>query len=45
VTSEEAKHMAEALVKGDPDEGSIIKRTAQQVLASVLPAGKGKDER
>jgi pyruvate dehydrogenase (quinone) len=37
ITFEQAKHLTEALAKGDPREGSIIKETAKQVLASLIP--------
>jgi len=37
ITFEEAKHFTEALVAGDPREGSVIKETARQVLASIIP--------
>ncbi len=37
ITLEEAEHLTEALVKGDPREGNIIKETAKQVLASLIP--------
>jgi pyruvate dehydrogenase (quinone) len=37
ITFEQAKHLTEALAKGDPHEGSIIKETAKQVLASLIP--------
>jgi pyruvate dehydrogenase (quinone) len=37
ITLEEAKHLTEALAKGDPHEGSLIKETAKQVLASIIP--------
>jgi pyruvate dehydrogenase (quinone) len=37
ITLEAAKHLAEALIKGDPREGNIIKETAKQVLASLIP--------
>jgi pyruvate dehydrogenase (quinone) len=37
ITFEQAKHLTEALAKGDPHEGSIIKDTARQVLASLIP--------
>jgi pyruvate dehydrogenase (quinone) len=37
ITFEQAKHLTEALAKGDPHEGSIIKETARQVLASLIP--------
>lgn len=34
---EQAKAFASALLKGDPDEASVIKGAARQVLESVLP--------
>ena len=37
ITLEQAKHLTSALIKGDPHEGSIIKETAKQVLASIIP--------
>jgi pyruvate dehydrogenase (quinone) len=37
ITFEQAKHLTEALTKGDPHEGSIIKETAKQVWASLIP--------
>ena len=37
ITFEQAKHLTETLLKGDPHEGSIIKETAMQVLASLVP--------
>lgn len=37
ITFEEAKHLTEALAKGDPREGGIIRETARQVLSSILP--------
>jgi pyruvate dehydrogenase (quinone) len=37
----EAKAFATSLLSGDPEEGGVIRGTARQVLASVLP-GKGK---
>jgi pyruvate dehydrogenase (quinone) len=37
ITFEQAKHFAHALVEGDPREGNIIKETAKQVLASLVP--------
>jgi pyruvate dehydrogenase (quinone) len=37
ITLDEAKHLTEALLKGDPREGNIIKETAKQVLASLVP--------
>lgn len=43
ITQQQAKHFTEALIKGDPREGSVIARTARQVLSSVLP-GAGSDK-
>jgi pyruvate dehydrogenase (quinone) len=40
ITLKQAKAFAEALIKGDPREGSVIVNTARQVLSSLLPAGK-----
>ena len=37
ITFEQAKHLTEALGKGDPHEGSVIKETAKQVFASLVP--------
>jgi pyruvate dehydrogenase (quinone) len=37
ITFEEAKHLTETLVQGDPREGSMIRETAKQVLASIIP--------
>jgi pyruvate dehydrogenase (quinone) len=37
ITFEQAKHLTEALGKGDPHERSVIKETAKQVLASLVP--------
>lgn len=37
ITFEQAKHLTEALGKGDPHEGSVIRETAKQVLASLVP--------
>jgi pyruvate dehydrogenase (quinone) len=37
ITLEQAKHLTEALIKGDPREGSVIKETARQILASIVP--------
>jgi len=37
ITFEEAKHLTEALGKGDPHERSVIRETAKQVLASLVP--------
>jgi pyruvate dehydrogenase (quinone) len=37
INLEQAKHLTEALVKGDPHERSVIRETAKQVLASIVP--------
>jgi pyruvate dehydrogenase (quinone) len=37
ITFKQAVHLAEALLKGDPREGSVIKQTARQVLSAILP--------
>ncbi len=37
ITFEQAKHLAQALLKGDPDEVGLIKGAARQVLSSILP--------
>jgi pyruvate dehydrogenase (quinone) len=37
ITFQQAKHLTESLLKGDPHEGSMIKETAKQVLASIIP--------
>ncbi|HDR9056240.1 thiamine pyrophosphate-requiring protein [Burkholderia vietnamiensis] len=41
VTLQQAKHLAQALVKGDPREANVIVETARQVLSAVLP-GNGE---
>jgi pyruvate dehydrogenase (quinone) len=38
ITFEQAKHLTETLLKGDPREGSVIKETAKQVLATLVPS-------
>ena len=42
ITLKQAKAFAEALIKGDPDEGGVIVGTARQVLASILPGKIGQ---
>ena len=37
ITSEQAKHFARTLLKGDPNEGALIAGAARQVLSGVLP--------
>ncbi len=40
ITLKDAKNFAETLIKGDPDEGHVIKGSARQILSSILPGGK-----
>ena len=40
ITLEQAKKFTSMLVKGDPDEGSVLIGAAKEVLASVLPGSK-----
>jgi len=40
VTLQQAKAFATTLLKGDPDEGSVLLETAKQVLCAVLPGHK-----
>jgi len=40
ITFKQASRFAQALIKGDPHEGSIIKDTARQVLSASLPYHK-----
>lgn len=37
ITFEQAKNYTTSLVKGDPDEGGIIRQSAKSVIESVLP--------
>jgi pyruvate dehydrogenase (quinone) len=37
ISLEQARHLTEALVKGDPNERGVIRETAKQVLASIVP--------
>jgi pyruvate dehydrogenase (quinone) len=37
ITLAQAKAFTSSLVKGDPDEGSVLANTAKEVLSSVLP--------
>ena len=37
ITLEQAKHLTHALYEGDPRQGGIIKETAKQLLASLVP--------
>lgn len=38
ITFEQATNMSSALLKGDPEEGSIIMQSAKSVLAGLLPS-------
>ncbi|HTH98498.1 MAG TPA: thiamine pyrophosphate-requiring protein [Stellaceae bacterium] len=40
ITLKQAKAFASSLIKGDPDEGSVIVNTAKEVLGGMLPGGK-----
>ncbi|HZR88149.1 MAG TPA: thiamine pyrophosphate-requiring protein [Bradyrhizobium sp.] len=40
ISLQQAKHFSEAMLKGDPDEVSVLKGTARQVFEAILP---GKD--
>ncbi len=40
ITLKDAKNFTSTLLKGDPDEGSMIKGAARQFLSSVLPGDK-----
>jgi pyruvate dehydrogenase (quinone) len=40
ISLEQAKSFTSMLVKGDPEEGHLLKDTARQLLASVLPSGE-----
>jgi pyruvate dehydrogenase (quinone) len=37
ITFTEAKMYSTALLKGDPEEGSIIKESAKSVIEGILP--------
>jgi len=40
ITLKDAKNFTETLIKGDPDEGPLVKGAARQLLSSILPGGK-----
>jgi pyruvate dehydrogenase (quinone) len=42
ITLAQAKAFASTLLKGDPDQGSVIANTARQVLSAVLPGNHKK---
>jgi pyruvate dehydrogenase (quinone) len=37
ITLQQAKNFSLALLKGDPNEGGVIRGAARQVLESILP--------
>jgi pyruvate dehydrogenase (quinone) len=37
VSAEQATNLAEALVKGDPDRGEVLRRSFREKLAELLP--------
>jgi len=37
ISLQQAKHFTEAMLKGDPDEASVLKGTARQVFEAILP--------
>ena len=37
ITSEQVKQYGSALLKGDPDEGNIIKQSIKGVVEGILP--------
>jgi pyruvate dehydrogenase (quinone) len=37
ITLDQAKHFTSNPLKGDPDERNVIKETAKQVFASLVP--------
>jgi pyruvate dehydrogenase (quinone) len=37
ISFEQAKHYSSALLKGDPEEGGIIKQSIKSVVEGVLP--------
>ncbi|HZW47298.1 MAG TPA: thiamine pyrophosphate-requiring protein, partial [Microvirga sp.] len=40
ITLEQARHFMGALVKGDPESGSVIVNTARSLVGSILPSKK-----
>jgi pyruvate dehydrogenase (quinone) len=38
ITFQQAKHLAQSLIKGDPSEGNVIIETAKQLLAPLVPS-------
>ena len=43
ITLAQAKKFSSTLLQGDPDQAGILKQTAKQLLAAILP-GRDKDE-
>jgi pyruvate dehydrogenase (quinone) len=43
ITLAQAKAFASTLMKGDPEQGSMMRDTARQVLSAVLPGHKDKE--
>jgi pyruvate dehydrogenase (quinone) len=41
ITFDQAKKFSQALVKGDPHEGSVVKGAARQLLSAILPEARG----
>jgi pyruvate dehydrogenase (quinone) len=44
ITLKQAKNFAHALLKGDPNEGSVIRGTARQLLGKLLPGWRKHDD-
>jgi pyruvate dehydrogenase (quinone) len=40
ITLDQAKGFMSTLLKGDPEEGSVILHTARETLSSLLPGNK-----
>jgi pyruvate dehydrogenase (quinone) len=40
ITFEQVRNLSEALIKGDPNEGSLIKDTARQLFSTIVPGHK-----
>ena len=43
ITLKQAKNFAHALLKGDPNEGSVIRGTARQLLSKLFPGRRRHD--
>ena len=41
ITLEQAKKFTSTLLKGDPEEGSVLVDTAKEVISSIFPGSKG----